>query len=65
MIVLGCIEASCTFQTQEVEQDLALQLLTLHVSTQHTAAAVGGRQQTTQAEHIKRPILMFTGPTLE
>ena len=67
MIVLDCIEDSCTFQTQEVEQELALQLLILHVNTQHTAAgaAVGGRQQATQAEHVKRPLLMFMGPTLE
>ena len=67
MIVLDCIEDSCTFQTQEVEQELVLQLLTLHVNTQHTAAgaAVGGRQQAAQAEQVKRPLLTFMGPTLE
>ena len=52
MIVLDCIEDGCTFQTQEVEQEVALQLLTLHVNTQYTAAgaAVGGRQQAAQGE---------------
>ena len=56
MIVLDCIEDGCTFQTQEVEQEVALQLLTLHVNTQHTAAgaAKGGAQQATQAKHETR-----------
>ena len=55
---LDCIEADCGFQAQEVEQDLAPQLLTLHVSTQHTqAVAAGVRLHTTQADRIKRPVL--------
>ena len=59
---LDCIEADCGFQAQEVEQDLVLQLLTLHVSTQHTqAVAAGVRQHTTQADRVKRPVLTFTG----
>ena len=66
VIKLDCIEEDCGYQTQEVEQDLALQLLTLHVKTQHTQAAVAeGRQHTAQAERVKRPVLTFTGATLE
>ena len=57
-VKLDCIEADCGFQMQEVE----LQLLTLHVSTQHTqAVAAGVRQHTTQADRVKRPVLTFTG----
>ena len=63
---LNCIEEDCGYQTQEVEQDLALQLLTLHVNTQYAQAATAeGRQHTAQAERIKRPVLTFTGTTLE
>ena len=66
MLRLNCIEPDCEFQTQEVEQDLAVQLLTLHVNTRHTqAVASGGRQHATQAERVKRPALTFTGTTLE
>ena len=36
---LNCIEEDCGYQTQEGEQDLALQLLTLHVNTQYAEAA--------------------------
>ena len=46
-VKLDCIEAECGFQTQEVEQDLALQLLTLHVSTQYTEAVTAGDSQQT------------------
>ena len=67
-VTLDCIEAGCEFKTQEVEKDLALQLLTLHMSThhQHTqAGTAGGRQHAPQAERVKRPVLSFTGSTLE
>ena len=60
-IKLDCIQDGCTFQTQEVENELAIQLLTLHVSTQHA----GGEKQNAQAERVKRPILTFTGTSLE
>ena len=60
-IKLDCIQDGCTFQTQEVENELAIQLLTLHVNTQHA----GGDKQNAQAERVKRPILTFTGTSLE
>ena len=60
-IKLNCIQDGCTFQTQEVENELAIQLLTLHVNTQHA----GGDKQNAQAERVKRPILTFTGTSLE
>ena len=68
-VQLDCIEEGCEFKTQEVEQNLALQLLDRHMSSKHQqqnqAVASGGRQHTPQAECVKRPVLTFTGSTLE
>ena len=65
-IKLNCIQDSCSFQTQEVEHELAIQLLTLHVNTQHVqATGTEDNRQSAQAERVKRPILTFTGTTLE
>ena len=66
MIRLNCIEDNCKFQTQEVEQELAIQLLTLHMNTQHVHTAGNeDNKQSAQAERVKRPILTFTGTILE
>ena len=67
-VSLDCIEADCEFKTQEVEQDLALQLLDRHMNSKHQhiqPVAAGGRQHAPQAERVKRPVLSFTGSTLE
>ena len=62
---LNCVKENCGFKTQEVEQELAVQLLTLHVTTEHGQAATTGDRRTAQAERVKRPVLTFTGSVLE
>ena len=65
-IILDCIEDDCTFQTQEVEHKLAIQLLTLYVNTQHAkAAGTGDSKQSAQTERVKKTHTYIHRDTLE
>ena len=70
MTGLPCDHASCTFVSEEGTLSEKLQHLSLHVQTAHPQPSprhdTGGHGGVhPQAERVKRPVLNFTGQTLE
>ena len=63
---LSCSLPDCSYVTEDVAENLMVELLRIHTTACHTATAPAGPPtRQAQAERVKRPILNLSGKMLD